>query len=148
VSAWAWFMVGVACLGALDLVFAAPALARRAPRLVRGRAGNPRSPLAFVLGGLVRLYRAGWSVRSAGLCRFEPSCSAYALEAVRRHGGVGGGLLALRRLLRCQPLSRGGYDPVPARVLPIKIAVVEGDGSRTTRRRRRRHPLPRHGARA
>jgi putative membrane protein insertion efficiency factor len=148
VSAWAWFVVVVACLGALDLALASPALARRAPGLVRDRSGNLRSPLAVVLVGLVRLYRAGWSVRSAGVCRFEPSCSAYAWEAVRRHGGVGGGLLALRRLLRCQPLSRGGYDPVPVRMLPVKIAVVEGGGSRATRRRRRRDALPRHGAKA
>ncbi|WP_242424857.1 membrane protein insertion efficiency factor YidD, partial [Frankia sp. EI5c] len=55
----------------------------------------------------------GWSGRNAGCCRFEPSCSAYALTAVTRHGGVVGGLLALRRLLRCQPFSAGGYDPVP-----------------------------------
>ncbi|MCM3923892.1 membrane protein insertion efficiency factor YidD [Frankia sp. AiPs1] len=47
------------------------------------------------------------------MCRFEPSCSAYALTAVRRHGGMRGGALAVGRLLRCQPLSAGGYDPVP-----------------------------------
>jgi putative membrane protein insertion efficiency factor len=47
-------------------------------------------------------------------CRFEPTCSAYAEEAVAVHGAARGSLLTLRRLLRCQPFARGGIDPVPA----------------------------------
>jgi hypothetical protein len=47
-------------------------------------------------------------------CRFQPSCSAYALEALQRHGPGRGGLLALRRLARCHPWGGSGYDPVPA----------------------------------
>ena len=46
-------------------------------------------------------------------CRFSPSCSTYAVTALREHGALRGGGLAVRRLLRCQPFSRGGYDPVP-----------------------------------
>jgi putative membrane protein insertion efficiency factor len=47
-------------------------------------------------------------------CRFEPTCSAYAEEALHAHGAWRGSLLAARRLLRCQPFARGGIDPVPA----------------------------------
>jgi putative membrane protein insertion efficiency factor len=48
-----------------------------------------------------------------GSCRFEPSCSRYASEAIARHGARRGGALALRRLLRCRPFGPSGFDPVP-----------------------------------
>ncbi|WP_131768960.1 membrane protein insertion efficiency factor YidD [Candidatus Protofrankia californiensis] len=99
----------------IDLLATTRLAAGLAPRMSRSRDGAVRSPLAWALRMIIVFYRAAWSARNAGVCRFEPSCSAYGLEAVRRYGGVRGGLLAARRLLRCQPLSAGGYDPVPVR---------------------------------
>lgn len=63
---------------------------------------------------VIRAYRAYISPLKIGpCCRFVPTCSQYAEEAVRKHGVVRGSWLALRRLLRCHPFGRGGYDPVP-----------------------------------
>lgn len=70
-------------------------------------------PVAWLLAGLVRLYQLVVSPWLAPSCRFEPSCSAYALEALRTHGALRGSWLTMRRLGRCQPFSAGGYDPVP-----------------------------------
>ncbi|ABD13892.1 membrane protein insertion efficiency factor YidD [Frankia sp. CcI156] len=106
-------VVLLATAAVVDLLLASRMVWRRLPRVARNADGAVRGPLSWTFAGLVRLYRAGWSARNAGLCRFEPSCSAYALAAVRRHGGVRGGVLAVARLLRCQPLAAGGYDPVP-----------------------------------
>jgi putative membrane protein insertion efficiency factor len=61
----------------------------------------------------IRFYRKGISPRLPPSCRFYPSCSAYALEAIEKHGPARGGWLTARRLLRCQPFCKGGYDPVP-----------------------------------
>lgn len=68
-----------------------------------------RSALILVIRG----YRYFISPLLGRHCRFEPSCSAYALEALQRFGAVRGSWLALLRLLRCHPLHPGGYDPVP-----------------------------------
>ncbi|MEW6167756.1 MAG: membrane protein insertion efficiency factor YidD [Pseudomonadota bacterium] len=65
------------------------------------------------LVGLVRAYQILISPLLGPRCRFYPSCSHYAVEAIRRHGPGRGGWLALRRVLRCHPLDPGGYDPVP-----------------------------------
>ncbi|MGH2663846.1 MAG: membrane protein insertion efficiency factor YidD [Actinomycetota bacterium] len=72
-------------------------------------------PLRAGLAGAIRLYRGTVGVMVAGRCRFHPSCSAYALEAIRVHGAVKGMVLASWRVLRCSPLSAGGPDPVPER---------------------------------
>jgi len=62
----------------------------------------------------LRVYKSYFSLLFAGSCRFEPTCSRYAYEAIERFGVMRGSWLALKRLLRCQPLSRKfGYDPVP-----------------------------------
>ena len=62
---------------------------------------------------MVRFYKKYLSPLLPPVCRFEPTCSQYALEAIEWHGAWKGGWLTLRRLLRCQPFSRGGFDPVP-----------------------------------
>ena len=63
--------------------------------------------------GLIRFYQRFISPMLPPSCRFTPSCSAYALEAIRVHGAVRGVWLAVRRLGRCHPFNPGGYDPVP-----------------------------------
>lgn len=66
-----------------------------------------------VLLGLIAVYRYAISPLLGRNCRFMPSCSEYAGEAIRRHGSVRGGWLALKRVSRCHPWHPGGYDPVP-----------------------------------
>ena len=77
-------------------------------------AAQPRW-LVNLLVGLIRLYQRFISPLSGPRCRFSPSCSTYAVEALSVHGLWRGTWLAVWRLLRCHPLSAGGYDPVPDR---------------------------------
>jgi uncharacterized protein len=63
---------------------------------------------------LIRAYQLGISPLLGARCRFYPSCSQYALDAVDRYGSLRGGWLAIRRLARCHPFHPGGYDPVPS----------------------------------
>jgi putative membrane protein insertion efficiency factor len=69
--------------------------------------------MRVILKGLIRLYRYFVSPLLGPNCRFYPSCSCYAEEAIEHHGIVRGGYLAARRILRCHPWHPGGYDPVP-----------------------------------
>ncbi|MDR0249296.1 MAG: membrane protein insertion efficiency factor YidD [Oscillospiraceae bacterium] len=62
---------------------------------------------------LIRFYRRHISPALPPTCRFVPTCSAYALEAVEKYGALKGSLLAAKRLLSCNPFHKGGYDPVP-----------------------------------
>lgn len=61
----------------------------------------------------IRGYQLGLSPMLGMHCRFAPSCSSYAQEAIERYGSLRGGWLALRRIARCHPFTPGGYDPVP-----------------------------------
>ncbi len=67
-----------------------------------------------VLIKTVKFYRHYISPYKGGACcRFTPTCSEYAIEAIEKYGGIKGGYLAVRRILRCHPFGKGGYDPVP-----------------------------------
>ncbi len=69
--------------------------------------------MAKVFIGIVRLYQLGISPFFGENCRFSPTCSQYAIEAIGKHGALRGAWYGLRRILRCQPFNKGGYDPVP-----------------------------------
>lgn len=71
------------------------------------------SPLAHIFALPVRFYRLAISPMIGSNCRYQPTCSAYALEALKTHGALRGGWLAARRIARCHPLGGSGYDPVP-----------------------------------
>jgi putative membrane protein insertion efficiency factor len=95
---------GAICAAGVGAVEAAtPRLAERVKRSVG----------AWSLLFLVRVYITFLSPFFGGACRFYPSCSNYAYEAIERHGAVRGATLAIKRLLRCHPFSKSGFDPVP-----------------------------------
>jgi hypothetical protein len=71
------------------------------------------SPLAWLLALPIRFYKRFLSPLLPPACRFHPSCSSYALQALHKHGALRGVRLILWRLLRCQPFHPGGFDPVP-----------------------------------
>lgn len=71
------------------------------------------SPLAFALSLPVRAYRVLLSPWVGHSCRYQPTCSAYTLEALDKHGAFKGSYLATKRILSCHPLGGSGYDPVP-----------------------------------
>jgi putative membrane protein insertion efficiency factor len=69
--------------------------------------------MSVVLVWLVRAYQMFIGPLLPAACRYYPTCSAYAIEALERHGALRGSLLAVRRIARCHPFRAGGYDPVP-----------------------------------
>jgi len=76
-------------------------------------AENEQSTAAGILTSLVRGYRRYISPLLPDSCIYEPTCSEYALEAIQKYGAAKGSWLAFKRILRCNPFHRGGYDPVP-----------------------------------
>lgn len=76
------------------------------------RLSPARRPVSRLLIGAVRLYQHTLSRYLGGQCKFVPTCSEYFIEAVARRGAVRGSIQGLRRILRCHPFSKGGYDPV------------------------------------
>lgn len=71
------------------------------------------NPISDFLIFLIRIYQKNISPLKISCCRFTPTCSEYAIEAIRVHGAFKGLFLAIWRILRCNPFCRGGYDPVP-----------------------------------
>ena len=85
---------------------------------------SKRTSLAVkVLTAFVLFYRKFISPLKPGCCRFTPTCSAYALEALRVHGAIKGSWLTIKRLLRCQPFGGSGYDPVPPKTEKSKMPI-------------------------
>jgi uncharacterized protein len=77
----------------------------------------------------LRIYKAFLSPFFGGACKYHPSCSNYAYEAIERHGARRGVVLALKRLLRCRPFVQGGFDPVPneeeSHLSPVRQSRME-----------------------
>ena len=88
----------------------------------------PRRVLVAIVGGY-RLLLSPWI---GSQCRFEPTCSAYALQALEQHGAVGGSYLAARRILRCHPWCAGGFDPVPASFRAAPASTSSSSSSSST----------------
>lgn len=92
--------------------------------------------LGQILSAPVRVYQYLISPMLPPTCRYSPTCSEYALEAMREHGGLAGGLLALRRIGRCHPWGEAGYDPVPSNLAKDQeehgSAVLAGPNEQNT----------------
>ena len=84
--------------------------------------------MKYIMMGIIRFYRKFISPLKPGCCRFTPTCSQYALEAFEKRGFFVGFILTVWRILRCNPFSKGGYDPVPVKGLrnPKSISEIGG----------------------
>ena len=71
-----------------------------------------KGKVSRILVSLIRFYQKHISVNTIPRCKYLPTCSQYALEAIQKYGALKGSLMALWRILRCNPFSKGGYDPV------------------------------------
>lgn len=72
-----------------------------------------KNPVKVVFLGLINFYQKAISPLTPPSCRFYPTCSHYAKEAITKHGAFKGGFLSVKRILKCHPFHPGGYDPVP-----------------------------------
>lgn len=90
--------------------------------------------LTGILKGLIRFYQVAVSPWTPPSCRFTPTCSEYALQALEKHGAGKGGWLAARRIARCHPWGGKGYDPVPpaAAPEPDEVTTIRGLDGRPT----------------
>jgi uncharacterized protein len=86
------------------------------------------APFRWALLGAIAAYRATLSGWLGGQCRYYPSCSVYASEAIRTHGAGRGSVLAAWRVLRCNPFGRGGIDPVPSARSYDNVVHRDADG--------------------
>jgi uncharacterized protein len=96
----------------------------------RGPLWTLGAPVRWALLGLIVAYRVTLSGWLGGQCRFSPSCSHYAQDAIRTHGAVRGAYLSTRRLLRCNPFHPGGLDPVPPSSYDTAIQSGQVEGRR------------------
>ena len=85
-----------------------------------------------LLMGIVRGYRLVLSPWLGSACRFEPTCSAYALQALERHGAAAGSYLTVHRLMRCHPWCAGGSDPIPEQAPRLFSALFSPTSSKKT----------------
>jgi len=85
-----------------------------------------------LLMGIVRGYRLLLSPWLGSACRFEPTCSAYALQALDRHGAAAGSYLTVHRLMRCHPWCAGGSDPIPEQAPRLFTALFSPTSSKKT----------------
>ncbi|MFW0777515.1 MAG: membrane protein insertion efficiency factor YidD [Rickettsiales bacterium] len=79
------------------------------------------NPLAFLICALIRLYQYSIAPLLGVRCRFTPSCSRYAIEAIKQHGALKGSWLATKRVVRCHPWGAQGHDPVPVNSTVKKV---------------------------
>jgi putative membrane protein insertion efficiency factor len=95
---------------------------------IRGAFHAVGAPLRFVLVALIRTYRVTLSGALGGQCRFHPSCSIYAEQAIREKGAIRGAALTMWRVLRCNPFGRGGLEPVPGSSGPEYDGIIHRRG--------------------
>ena len=85
--------------------------------------------MKYILIGLLRMYKKIISPMLPNSCRFHPTCSVYAMEALEKHGVLNGTWLAIKRVLKCHPFHKGGFDPVPGQAPTLFRRFVADDAA-------------------